>query len=622
MIELPKSYHILQSTYLTMKLFPNYLLLCACTLNVCVLSVSAQQATAVGPQSVIEQYQAPVVESESGEVLIDFPSMINAPGANDRAQIMPAVTGLEIEIVGTSGGQVLSDFIQIRGESRAESNRAALYASLDEALAVYRDLPLTLGDIRFIQQDITDAYKANGYPLMSVVVPPQEIHNGSLKVQINEFRLAGYTTQFADEAGNYSADHSRWSNEARLEKQLNPLLAEPILSQEALDKKVKAINQNPFRTARVVFEPGENMGETLANIQIDEKRPWTVQAGYNNHASEASGEDRFFIGGSLGNLPFEDHQLSANATFGSRIDEFENYVITYTAPTRWGHKLTASINYSDTASSSIPGIGSASTTTQSSIKYELPVWSNQSVEWRFSAMGAYKQFERESLFGSIVVGSAEFDSVQLSLNNTFNIKEATATNQFVAGVIFSFEGITEKNSDENFREFYNSASGEAQTLHYILNYARIQQLGPFIQHLDGWSTETQLSWQITNDELAGSDNFAIGGANALRAYQSSEVSGDNGFYVLQFLHAKPLSGERLGTLGKWVDQVALSGFIEAGWTDFERGGNERIWDYGLQANISALEMMNLTMSIAVAGEEARLTERGDTRLFVSYQIKY
>ncbi|WPJ97540.1 ShlB/FhaC/HecB family hemolysin secretion/activation protein [Coraliomargarita algicola] len=605
-----------------MKPFPNYLLMCACTLNVCVLSVSAQQATVVGPQSVIEQYQAPVVESESGEVLIDFPSMINAPGANDSAQIMPAVARLEIEIVGTSGGQALSEFIQIRGESRAAANRAALYVSLDEALAVYRDLPLTLGDIRFIQQDISDAYKANGYPLMSVVVPPQEIHNGSLKVQINEFRLAGYTTQFADEEGNYSADHSRWSDEARLEKQLNPLLAEPILSQEAFDKKVKAINQNPFRTARVVFEPGQNMGETFANIQIDEQRPWTVQAGYNNHASESSGEDRFFIGGSLGNLPFEDHQLSANATVGTRMNEFENYVVTYTIPNRWGHKLTASFNYSDTASSTIPGIGSASTTMQSTLKYELPVWSHQSVQWNFSALGAYKQFERESLFGSVVVGGAEFDSVQLSLNNTFNIQEATASNQFVVGVVFSFAGLTDNNSDQNFRQFYNSATGEAQTTHYILNYARVQQLGPFISALEGWSTETQLSWQITSDELAGSDNFAIGGANALRAYQSSEVSGDNGFYALQFLHFRPIAGDHLGLFGKWVDQVAASTFIEAGWSDFERGGNARIWDYGLQAQVGLLKNMNVTASFAVAGEDARLTERGDSRFFLSYQFRY
>ena len=587
--------------------------------------VSPPAAQVLGPRSPLETYDAPVAKPAPAPV-IDFPKLIAEPGANDGLEITPSLRRLTLDFgtpAAAADPALVEGFLTFSSQSKIPAaRRGALQAAIAAKLAVYRELPFTLGDARFIQQDITEAYQAAGYPLLAVVVPPQEIVDGALLVRVNEFSLAGYQATYSDGQGGYSPDAPHRTSDKRLAALLDPLLAAPVLDQRDLDRKVKFLNASPYRQARVVFEPGKQLGESVAQIQIDEKRPWSVQAGYNNHATESSGTNRYSLGGGTGYLPFENHQLSWNATIGDRINEFENYSLIYTAPNQFGHTLTANVNYSDTASSSIPGVGSASTTLQSSLAYDIPLLATETFNWTLNTTGFLKQFERDSLFGGVSVGGARFDSVQLVVNQVFDLKESTATNQFTAGVVVSFADVTARNTDEDFREFYNSATGEAATRHYLLNYARVQQLAPLWASLDGWSAETQLSWQITNQQLAGSDNFAIGGPQAMRAYQSSEVAGDEGFYAIQFLHLKPFASESLGVAGKWIQQVSPSLFIEGGEGQFRNGTSDSLWDYGVQAGLAAKPGLNVTASLAVAGRDGALTEQGDVRFFISTQLRY
>lgn len=585
-------------------------------------SAEPPPAKVLGPQSVVERYDAPVQQPEKLEGLIDFPKLISAPGANDAAQVVPSLLGLDLEILGTEGSDTGDSFVRVIGTSRTGEQRPALYAALRAALAKYRDLPLTLGDVRFIQQDVTEAYGKAGFPLMAVVVPPQEVAAGRLRVHINEFRLAAYEVQFGTPGGAYSADAPHWTRSSRLDALLSPLLAEPIVSRESLDAKVKRLNQNPFRSARVVFERGAEQGLSKAIFQIDEKRLWNVQTGYNNHATPASGTNRYSLGGTFGNIPLEDQQLSWNATVGDRIEDFENYSLIYTVPTLPGHSLVANVNYSDTSSSSIPGINSASTTLQSTLSYDLPILERGSFSWGLGSSGALKQFERASLFGGINTGGASFDAVQLTLNNRFNWKETTATNQVVLTSVFSFEGLTSRNTDDAFQRFHNRATGGAQTIHFVLNYARVQQLKPLSDALEGWSTETQLSWQFTGDSLAGSDNFSLGGPSVLRAYQSSEVSGDEGAYWVQFVNAPAIPGAKLGVIGRVVQQVNLGGFVEVGEGRFKTGDHASLWDYGLQTAIAFKGGLSANASLGFAGKALGRTERGDAHAFVSAQWRY
>lgn len=594
----------------------------ALTLFFVSLSAAAQDAEVIGPQSTVEQYDPPVVEPDLSKDFIDFPSLIRAPMADDGKQIIPMLNGIDVEFVGTDESIRTGDFVSFRTRSKAAALTPAIYDQLMEKLRIHRSQPLVIGDLRLLQTDITETYRNLGYPLMSVVVPPQEVKDGHLLVQINEFRLADFDIMFADGDGAYSPDADHWTSKGAIERAMNRVMSQPILSQAVLDREVKMLNQNPFREVRVVFEPGDALGQSAAILQVSENKPWNLTAGYNNHATEASGENRYTLGGTFANLPFEAHQLSANITLGDQRSEFENYSLSYRAPNRWGHTLSVSANYSDTASSTIPGITSASTTTQYTINYAVPILQGGDLTWSVDTSALLKQFERASLFNAVAVGGAEYDAVQVQLNSTVNLKENSATNQFTARLTFSLEGVTGDNEDINFRTFYNTATGGAETEHFVLGYARVQQLQPLGEFWEGWTTETQLSWQITEDQLAGSDNFAIGGANVFKAYQSSEVAGDEGWYVTQALNPKPWSANELGTAGRFIKQLAVSAFVETGRGSFKNGGSDNLWDYGFGLNARFAYNIGCRLSVAVAGAETNRTDDGDVQAYIGCNFQY
>lgn len=578
-------------------------------------------AKALGPQSPVESYNAPVAQPTPLAGLIDFPRLIAAPGPNDGLVVLPSLERLRLEIVDTSGGDVADGFVIIAGESRTGKTRASLYAALRQKLAAYRHQRLTLGDVRKLQQDVTAVYAELGYPLMSVVVPPQEIADRTLRVQINEFKLAAWKIVYGDGQGGYGADTPHWSRAARLAAILNPLLAEPILQKESLETAVKAINRNPYRQARVVFEPGQDRGDSTATIQIDERRRWGVEAGYNNYATKASGTHRFSLGGNLA-VPLSDQQLSWNVTVGTSLRDFQNYSLIYTIPLGARQKLTANANYSDTISSSIPGIDAASKTLQTSLEHDLSLVDGKTFSWSLSTTGLFKRFKRASIFGDVAVGGADFESVQLQLSSPFNWRESTATDQIVLGTVLSFSGVTARNTDADFRTFYNSPDGRATTQQYTLNYARVQQLGPWVKALDGWTAETQISWQFAKRELAGSDAFSIGGPSALRAYPASTVNGDDGAYLIQMVHSKPWSLAGTPLANPFLQQVAITPLAEIGWAHYAKGGSDHVWDGGVLVNLAGSHNFSVSVSVAFAGTAMGEVKRGNARAFVGAHWSY
>ncbi|MDH7943742.1 ShlB/FhaC/HecB family hemolysin secretion/activation protein [Pseudohongiella sp. SYSU M77423] len=574
----------------------------------------------IGPQSTVERYDAPVLPIGSAEGMIDFPSLISAPGADDGIEIMPSFDAVTIEILGTGQSRHEGEFVDILGQSRADNtNRDALYAALRDALFVYQGLPLTLGDVRFIQQDITDAYRSNGYPLLSVIVPPQEIANNHLRVQVNEFRLAELRLSYGRGDGNYSDGDPRWSDPEKIQARFEPVLEAPILNQQSLDDAVEQLNRSPFRSARVVFEPGTELGQSIANVQIDEQRPWSIQGGYNNHATESSGTNRYSLSATLGNILGENNQLSLNATFGDSIEEFSNYSAVFTVPNRWGHTFTLNTNYSDTASSTIPGIDSASTSLQMTADYRVPLRRGDSWELYGNAAFSLKQFERASLFGGTEVGGAEYDGAQLSAGLTLNLQREFSSNQISATVFNSLAGITDLNNAENYRRFYNSADGDPESTHISLSIAHMQQLGVLGDRWSNWRTETQISAQYAITQLAGSDNFALGGPGILRAYQSSEGAGDRGAFINQTLHFPPLSRPVLYGL---IQNVQWSAFVESGTAEFENGGSITLWDAGLGMSLQFRGNTRCNFTLAVAGEDSGQTQSGDSRFFAGCNFSY
>lgn len=602
-----------------MKLKPIRSLLAQVSLvAVCLpIAVTSHAVETLGKQTPELQFDAPLLETPQPEKLeIDFDSLLDTTTAYDDQRVTHRLNKLIIQFSYAAGQPTESDnpFIQLVGQTKISDPNIALYQALSNSLKSYQDKPLTFGDIRLIRQDIVTLYRQLGYPLMTVVVPPQEIIDGQLRLQILEFQLGKLDYQWQQEDGSYVAKTDAWTSEQNLNETFAQVKSAPVLSQKQLDQAVNYLKANPFRQVNAVFEKGDQPEQSDIKLLITEKRPWNANISYNNFATKETGTHRYSVGATLGNVPYEDDQLGLLATFGNSAKEFQSFSVRYKVPTRRGHSFLLNTNVTDTYTETNDVVASSSKTTQAIANYEVPyqVGGNPLVS---KAVLSFRSFERGSYFVGTKTASAAFDSVEIGIAESYSWQDQFASNKFDANWMVSLKGLNNKNSNSEFQTFHNNtASAEYSFL--VLNYARQYALDQFDWH--GYDTTTQLSWQIAPSVTAGADNFSIGGSSVLKAYPAGESSGDEGWYVTQTLNYPAWSGGQ----DSWLKQARFSNYIEAGSAGAKGSKEKSLWDLGMAFNINMSAQGACNVSVAVAGEKTLTTKPGDVKGFVSCSMTF
>ena len=76
-------------------------------------------------------------------------------------------------------------------------------------------------------------------------------------------------------------------------------------------------NRNPFRQVETVFGPGKDLGMTDVNIQVTDRKPWQVYAGYANSGTRLTDRNRYYVGasGAPSADVFASYQLTGSGNF-------------------------------------------------------------------------------------------------------------------------------------------------------------------------------------------------------------------------------------------------------------------------------------------------------------------
>lgn len=579
--------------------------------------IGAAEVRTLGKQSPEEQYDALILEPEESEPLvIDFNRLLDASTENDDVLVTGSLESLTITFDGSTieSGSSEDDFVQLKGSTRIAKYREALPAALKESLAKFEHQETRFGDLRKIKQVIIEAYHSRGYPLMSVVIPPQAITDDELAITIHEFRLGDIDYQWRQADESYTNESDRFTSDDNLQKAFSGLEALPVLAKDDLSSAVDYLNANPYRQVKIVFEPGADPNETNVNVLIDENRPWNLSSSYNNHATESSGTHRYSVGATFGNLPVEDAQLALRGTYGDNRQEFQSYSVIFTKPTRAGHTFTLNGSYSDTASSNIPGISSASRTTTVIGSYQIPIGNLGPVDFSSTHSLSYRRFERDSFFDDTLVGGASFESVLVTTGGSVAWKNGNVGHKIDLNVTASVSGLASENTTEGFQAFHNN-NGDATYFFSVVNYAR--QQGFTGEWLKNWNTTTQVSLQQASGITAGSDNFSLGGPGVLKAYASGEAAGDEGWFVTQTLAAPPIQPQSVV-----FKQMQVSGFVEVGHADGRTTTGQKLWDAGLAVTLSIAGGASCNLTYSLAGTDGTSTEADEKQLFLGCSYQY
>ena len=418
--------------------------------------------------------------------------------------------------VASGGRQILVERFELDGNSKLTAEQIA--AVIDP----YAGQQLTIEQIYSVADELGALYRAHGYRLATVTLPPQKISAGVIRLEVVEGRIE--TVEFS---GNqtYSSEFLR--------QQVDQLEDGEVLSLEAMEREMMLLNDLPGLSARSVIKPGSVYGSSLIDIETTEQRVDGYLVG-NNYGREDVGEWR--LEGGVGvNNPLGIGDRFNFDFMHSQSDLLNFYAFGYSLPVnRHGTRFAVSYSQADFDVALDSGIkvlfsGEELSGTTRSTRLQL---SHPLVRSR----------DRNILLGIGLLhkdGNTQ-DKASVGVPHTLDREETI--NLLDVSVVMSQTHADHSLSNvsavfwTNFRKRQNDelAVDDAGAPAGGGDRNRVRgKLRLDVNHLRafyaGWSLYLRAAGVLSVDPLPDSEKFGIGGPADVRGFPTSEVRGDQGY---------------------------------------------------------------------------------------------
>lgn len=452
-------------------------------LGACAFAGISQAQIAPDAGQTLQQLQPPITLPRESK-----PFVIEPPAAS--GVVLPGGVAVALKSVSFSGNTVMSD--------------ATLLGVLGGAVGKTVDL----AGLRALSDRISDHYRGSGYPFARAVLPPQDLQEGQLRIDIIEGRY-----------GQVQA----LSDVPALSSQAKPFLQrlEPgaLIEATALERASLILADLPGIETSLVMRPGTEVGSGDLDVNISRGPKFAGDVGLDNHGNRFTGEARAHANLRI-NSPFLlGDQISVRTLISD--EDLRLGSLDYSVPLG-GSGLRSTVGYGYTRY--VLGKEFASSQTNGTAKVasaglSYPLIRSQKANLTVNALYQAKdlqdnrdlvnvqelktsktlplllQFDRRDEFGGggIWYGSVGWTHGQLKLDAALTAADINNT----------------RGSFEKFN----------------LEVVRLQSLPA------GLTLMGRLSTQWANKNLDSSEKISLGGTNGVRAYPMGEASGDEGALV-------------------------------------------------------------------------------------------
>lgn len=448
---------------------------------------------------------------------------------------------------------------------------------------------LSLRQLKAVSAVLTAYYAQRGY-LARVFVPPQDVKDGIVTLQVIEGRRGN--VRVTPQGELIDADRVAGFIDYRLARG-------EAFDLVRLGEALNILNEQPGLEARATLAPGQGEAEIDLAVAATAKPVNTGFLGLNNHGSLATGEAQASAGLALHNTSghFDTLSLLLNGSEGTsygRVDYSQ-------AVGHSGLRLGANASHLhyrivQASLSALKSNGSAITT---GLSASYPLARRTDLSLSLQANYDEKRLVDQTVAGE--TGNRRVSVTGLGLSG------------YVVGGSLLPDGITsfglgyvagesdQRNaaalaSDEASRQVQGSFS----KLSYNLGY--LQPLA------EAWRFNATLRGQIASKNLDSSERFSLGGPSGVRAYAIGEATGDEG-WLLSLNLSRQLQEALSASVFVDTGSVKLNRNTWAGWNAGNPGLDN---SYGLSAigagldwRINAQALLSASVATAVGDNPAR-----------------
>ena len=512
----------------------------------------------------------------------------------------------KIVIVNEHSGEPASQSWDRAGVDLSAAGGKLQTAAFQKRMEAFVGKPLSQRLLNEIRVEIIKQYRSLSRPFVSVAAPEQEVTNGVLRLNVIEFKAGEITTE-----GNV-----RTSDDYLL-KRVRQSAGEEIDAAKLVED-INWLNLNPYRSLGAVFESGAAPSATDIVLRSQERRPWTVYAGYARSGTASSRRDRVFAGANMANLPLQDHQISILTTLNpdslgegdvvhvTHAPGYASHALSYFAPidvpgvVRTKFQLTAGYVESGSVLNSFFEEFSRSWAITSEFAFPVSMPGTRQFDL-FAGFDAKRQFS-DVEFGGVVVSESNGDVGQFRIGARgrygFSVGQLDTQGSIEAYAALSPSGII---ADSN---------------NYAYFYASFEQI---TRVNEGFGVLFSVAGQATDDTLPDLEKIAIGGDGTVRGYFTNELSGNDGVYGSLEARTPVVRHDFESGLNLAAEGYA---FYDAGYVWNQGDADRGLQSLGAGVNLALDEYVTATFEAARALKAAPDTEKGETSIFVSVVIRY
>jgi hemolysin activation/secretion protein len=407
----------------------------------------------------------------------------------------------------------------------------------------YLGKKVSQADLASIAASVGDIYRAAGFHLSRAIVPPQDIRNGRVRVQVVEGSITEVVLK-GDGAEQFG-----------IRPMLDPVLAENPSRLSTLERQLMLINGRAG--VRIEDTALEEVGKATGRFRlVVYLKTWHIftSFGLDNLGSSAIGPWQTYATGAFNSYLLPGDTLALNlSTIANDPRELAFGRLAYDVPVGTdGVRIGASVLYSEVRPGDIRRLADDVTTTEAfEIRGSLAPVQSQRSALTLTAAADFSNVSEHDMFGAIYN-----DHIRtISLTSDYRLQDNFGGNNYFT--MTWRQGLPVLGASQ-LGDALVSHDGAAANFSVLdLWFTRYQTLS------DAWSVKIAGAGQIASGPLFLSQQFYLGGAFFGRGYGTAEISGDNGMagsFELRF--------DQKANFG-YLTGYQLYSFVDAGvaWND-------------------------------------------------------
>ncbi len=403
-------------------------------------------------------------------------------------------------------------------------------SEIEKVTKEYEGKEITISELKFIADKITEIYWNKGYVTSFAYIPAQKVIDGVVEIKIIEGKI-----------GEIKVEGNRYYTDEFVKKHFDNVKAGTILNNRSLERSLLLLNDYPKLNAHVNLLKGEKEGTTDILVNVEEKNyPFNLNLLVNNFGSRYTGKIRTGFTFDFGNLTKNGDILSLTAIGNiENLNLMKYYKIGYTIPLGGtGAKVGLSwsnMNYQiDEELLPPPGIEVEGKSDIYSLTFSYPL-----IRSRFQNLTIFGSLNHKDMYNYLfertyINSHDKYSTLEIGLNRDKLFKNSHLywTGKLTFGLGTFLGGM----SDDEYSG--SSRPGLADGKWVKLNFDLVD-----LFKIGRTQLIAKLSAQYSSDSLVTGEQMVLGGADSVRAYPTGEFLGDFGYLTSLELRMPFIPGE-------------------------------------------------------------------------------